>query len=522
MREHRNRILGHTVNVAAMTLVSRLLGYVRDRVLAGLLGTSYWADAFYIAFRIPNTFRRFVAEGAMTAALVPVLSESFESDETERSWLFARRFLYVFGTFLVIFGIVGSLAAPVIVKLMAWELARTAPHVYALTRHLTALLFPYITLVSLSAVAMGILNCRDVFALPALTPAILNATIVVFAIVWGYHSANPTEILAYGVLVGGCAQFAVQIPLLRREGMSFRPAFSLHDERVTRVFKLMVPGILGAGAGQLTILVGTALAHLVGEGAVSALYYANRVTELAFGLFAVSLSTVILPSLSRQVADRDREGLTGVLSKSLSGVLFIILPASAGILALSRPIVDVLFHTGRFSSESVALTVGPLIAYALGMVPWAAALILVRVCHAHQDMITPLWAGVASLLVFTSAALYLMGPAGATGIALASSLAGLVNGIWLVVGLKRKHGVSVPIGALSPVALRILLLSVVMGTAAWWVQAKMPHGRTLVNAAALFVAIATGLVIYGMGAWFLRFPEARRFGDILLKRLRGR
>jgi putative peptidoglycan lipid II flippase len=522
MRENGNRILGHTANVAAMTLVSRLLGYVRDRVLAGLLGTSYWADAFYIAFRIPNTFRRFVAEGAMTAALVPVLSESFEADDKERSWLFARRFLYVFGVFLVIFGLVGSLAAPVIVKLMAWELAQKAPQVYVLTRHLTALLFPYITLISLSAVAMGILNCRDVFALPALTPAFLNVTIVVFAIVWGYHSNNPTEVLAYGVLTGGLIQFVVQIPLLKKEGMSFRPAFTLRDERVMRVFKLMVPGILGAGAGQLTILVGTALAHMVGEGAVSALYYANRVTELAFGLFAVSLSTVILPSLSRQVADGDKPGLESILSRGLSGVIFVILPASAGILALSGPIVNVLFRTGRFSSESVALTVGPLIAYALGMVPWAAALILVRVCHAHQDMTTPLWAGMASLVVFTASALYLMGPAGATGIALASSISALVNGAWLAVGLRRKHGVRVPLGALSPVAFRILLLSVGMGFVAWWLEQSLPHGRMFINAFSLFVAIGAGVVIYAMGAWILRFPEARFFGDILMKRLRGR
>ncbi len=518
MGEGEERILGHTVNVAAMTLASRVLGYVRDRVLASLLGTSYLADAFYVAFRIPNTFRRFVAEGAMTAALVPVLSYSFREDPPQRAWLFARRFLYLFGSLLVILGVVGSLAAPLIVKAMAWDYATKAPEVFALTKHLTAMLFPYITLVSLAAVAMGILNCRHIFALPALTPAFLNVSIIVAAIVWGYHSATPTHVLAWGVLVGGSLQFLLQLPLLKRVGMSLRPAFSLRDKHVIQVFRLMGPGILGAGAGQLTILVGTALATTLGEGAVSALYYANRITELAFGLFAVSLSTVILPSLSRQASSGDREGLESILKRGLSAVFFFIVPASAGILALSGSIVEVLFRTGRFSEASVRMTTGPLLAYAAGMVPWAADIVLVKVCHAHKDMYTPLWSGLASLAAFVALALYLMPSMQVAGIAAASSISALVNGSVLVWGIKKKHSIGLPVKTLLWSLFRVVLLSGLMAFIVWKIDRSLPHGSMAAKAGSLFLSVSAGMVVYGVGAWFLRFPEAVQFAQKLFKR----
>jgi len=510
MGEGEERLLGHTVNVATMTLVSRILGYVRDRVLASLLGTSYLADAFYIAFRIPNTFRRFVAEGAMTAALVPVLSYSFKEDGPEMAWLFARRFLYVFGLFLVVLGIAGSLAAPLIVRAMAWDYAVKAPEIFALTKELTAILFPYITLVSLAAVAMGILNCRGVFAFPALTPAFLNLSIIVAAIFWGYSSKSPTHVLAAGVLVGGALQFVLQLPLLKKSGMSLRPAFSIKDKHIRQVFRLMGPGVLGAGAGQLLILVGTALASTLGEGAVSALYYANRITELAFGLFAVSISTVILPSLSRQASGGEKKELAATLERGLSAVFFFITPAALGILALSKPIIEVLFHTGRFSEASVALTTGPLLAYSVGMVPWAVDIVLTKGCHAHKDMMTPLWAGVVSLTAFILMALYFMPMIGVAGIALASSLAALLNGAVLLFGLSKKHSIDLPWLKLLFPFVKVLFLSCATGATAWSVNGRMHHGSLLENVLALFAAVVSGMTVYCAGAWIFRLPEARQ------------
>lgn len=522
MGESNERLLGHTVNVATMTLVSRILGYVRDRILASLLGTSYLADAFYIAFRIPNTFRRFVAEGAMTAALVPVLSYSFQEDGPERAWLFARRFLYVFGLFLIILGIAGSLAAPLIVRAMAWDYAVRAPEIFELTKQLTAILFPYITLVSLAAVAMGILNCRGVFAFPALTPAFLNLSIIIAAVFWGYGSKNPTHVLAVGVLIGGGLQFVLQLPLLKKRGMSLRPAFSIKDKHIRQVFRLMGPGVLGAGAGQLLILVGTALASTLGEGAVSALYYANRITELAFGLFAVSISTVILPSLSRQASGGEKKELAATLERGLSAVFFFITPAALGILALSKPIIEVLFHTGRFSEASVTLTTGPLLAYAIGMVPWAVDIVLTKGCHAHKDMMTPLWAGVASLIAFILMALYFMPMIGVAGIALASSIAALINGAVLLYGLSKKHAIDIPWLKLSFPFIKILLLSCTTGAAAWWVNGRMAHGSLLLNVTALFSAVLCGMAVFGAGAWFLRFPEARQLMERISSLRSGR
>jgi putative peptidoglycan lipid II flippase len=513
MAKSEGRMVRHTMITAAMTALSRVLGYVRDRVVADLLGTSYWADAFYIAFRVPNTFRRFVAEGAMNASFVPVLSGAFKEDGEASAWLFARRFLYVFGTFLALFGAAGSLAAPAIVRAMAWEFAGKAPEVYERCQHLTALLFPYITLVSLSAIAMGILNCRDVFGPPAFTPVLLNLSMVAAGLWWGRGANNPTDALAWGVLVGGALQFLFQVPYLKKVGMSLAPAFSLRDPRVRKVFALMVPGMLGAGVGQFTVLVGTAMAHVLGEGAVSALYYANRVTELAFGIFAVSISQVILPRMSMQVKAGDRAELESTLSQSLSMVFFELLPATAGILALSRPIVEVLFQTGRFNAQSVALTEGPLVAYTAGMVASGVALILVKVCHAHQDMMTPFYAGLGVLGSYVVLSLALMPSLGATGIALASSLSAVVNIAWVAWALRRKHGVPIPWKKLGRSFGQAAALSAAMGAGAWGIYTSLPHGTMAEKATALFASIGAGIALYAGAAFAMDIPHVQPFKE---------
>ncbi|MGA9752697.1 MAG: murein biosynthesis integral membrane protein MurJ [Acidobacteriota bacterium] len=507
-------ILRHTAHVASLTLVSRILGYVRDRLLASLLGTSTWADAFYIAFRIPNTFRRFVAEGAMTAALVPVMTRSMKEDPPESAWLFARRFLYVFALLLLLLTAAGTLAAPVIARLMAWRYAQEAPAVFALTERLTAHLFPYLLFVSLAAVAMGILNSREIFAPSALAPALLNVAIITAALLWGHRSGNPTGVLAWAVLAGGALQFLIQVPFLLREGMSFAPAFSLSDPRVRRVFQLMVPAAMGAGVGQITLLVGTALAGLAGEGAVAALYYANRVTELAFGILAVSLATVIFPRLSSLVAMGDRKELEGTLSRALEAVLYFLLPATAGILALCSPIVRVLFETGRFSAHSVSLTSGPLTAYAAGMVLWGAAAVLVRVCHAHQDMLSPFRAGLLSLAVFVATALGLLRHFGAAGIAAASSTAALANLLALLLAVVRRHRVRLPWRRLVQALARDAGLSAAIGLLSFWLWGALPHSGRLAAAGALAGAVGAGALAYLGGSWVLGFPEARRLREI--------
>jgi len=518
MAKEEGRVVGHTLTMASATGLSRILGYARDRLVANLLGTSYWADAFYIAFRIPNVFRRFMAEGAMTSALVPVLSESFRKEAIEEAWLFARRFLYVFGAFLALFGALGVLAAPLLVRAIAWNLAAGAPEVHTLTVRLTALLFPYITLVSLAAVAMGILNCRDVFGPPAFTPVLLNLCIISAGWFWGRHSENPTYALAWGVLVGGTVQFLFQLPYLKREGMSFALSFVPTDPRVRKVFRLMGPGMLGAGVTQLGILLGTALAHTLGEGAVSALYYSNRVTELAFGVFAVSVTTVILPRMSRRAADGDRASIEDLLRQALTMIFFILFPATAGIMALSRPIVRVLFETGRFSESSVALTAGPLFAFGLGLTLWGAATIFVKACHAHQDMMSPFYAGIASLAVYAAVALALMPSLGVSGIALASSVSAAVQGGVVLHFLISRHGIRVRLARLLPSILRSGLLSAAMGAGAWWAHGRLPSGSLPEAAVSLFGIIAAAVVFYLGGAVLLRFPEIAPFEEWLRRR----
>lgn len=512
----------HTLVMAFMTALSRVLGYVRDRTIAYLLGTSYLADAFYIAFRIPNTFRRFVAEGAMTASLVPVLSQSFKQDSEERAWLFARRFFWVFGALLVLLGIVGVAASPLMVRLLAWEYASKAPQVYAMTIRLTAIIFPYITLVSLSAIAQGILNSRDIFGPPSFAPALMNIAMVAAAWFWGRGSANPAVVLAWGVLAGGLCQFGFLLPYLKKEGMSFAPAWSLADPHVRQVFTLMLPAMFGAGVSQVIILVGTAMGHMVGEGAVSALYYSNRITELAFGLFAVSLSTAVLPRMSRQAIEGDKAGLSATLEEALSMVFFDMLPATAGLLALSGPIVRVLLKTGSFNDESVAMTSGPLAAYSAGIAVWSLAIVLVRVCHAHRDMMTPFYAGLATLGAYVILGLAMLAPFKTTGIAAASSISAIVNLAWLAWAVSRKYGVKLPWAACGRALLRTGLLSLAMGLASWRIYYLLPHGALKASAVALGAAIAAGIVIYGGGAALFRFPEMTKAWGTLKRKMASR
>lgn len=509
----------HTLVMAAFTALSRVLGYLRDRAIAHLLGTSYLADAFYIAFRIPNTFRRFFAEGAMTASLVPVMSQSFHTDPPERAWLAARRFLWTFGGLLLALGALGVLGAPLMVKALAWEYAAKAPEVYDLTVLLTAIIFPYITFISMAAVAQGILNARDVFGPPAFTPVLLNAVLIGAAWWAGRGAENPALVLAWGVLAGGLCQFLFLLPYLKREGMSFAPAWSFADERVRQVFRSMVPALFGAGVAQIIVLVGTAFGHLVGEGAVSALYYANRITELAFGLFAVSLSTAVLPRMSRQAASGEKEALGKTLEESLSMVCFDMLPATAGLLVLADPIVRVLLKTGSFDEGSVEMTAGPLAAYAAGIAVWSLALLLTRVCHAHRDMMSPFWAGLATLAVYLGLGLPFLRAWGTTGIAAASSCAAVVNFAGVAWAVGRKHGVPVPWAALGSSLLRTGLLSAATGAAAWAVHRALPHATLKQDLVALSAAIAAGIAVYAGGAFLFRFPEAVKVMTLLRDKL---
>ncbi len=356
-----------TLAMAGSTALSRVLGYIRDRVLAHLLGTSALGDLFFIAWRIPNTFRRFVAEGAMTSALVPVYTEleSLEESNRGRANRFVGRFLTTFFLFLILLTLLGVWATPLLVRILAGRTATQDPLLFARGVSLARVLFPYILLVSISAAFMGLLNCKGRFGLPAFTPVLLNLSIIVAALVAGRGSQHILYWLAGGVLVGGLLQILVQVPAMKAEGFSFIGEPGWRDPSVQKVLRLMGPGILGAGVGQLTVLAGTAMAERVEIGGVSALYYSNRLTELALGVFGIAVAQVVFPALSRAVATGDQKAESDHLGRSLTWVNLVLLGASAGLIVLSRPIVTVLFQGGHFDSSSVAVTLGPLVGYAV-------------------------------------------------------------------------------------------------------------------------------------------------------------
>lgn len=516
--ESSSRLLGSIVSMGSATALSRITGYLRDRVVAHLLGTSFYADAFYIAFRIPNTFRRFVAEGAMTAAMVPVFSEC-QKKEPEKLWEFGRAFFYTYSFILLCLTAIGVLISPLLAHLMAWKYAVTQPAIFSLTIDLTRLMFPYIFLVSISAVAMGYLNSFNIFAVPALSPILLNLSVVAAGLIASRFFNGPasTIVLSLGVLIGGFLQIILQIPYLLKIGMSFKWTFSFKDEMVRRVFTKMIPGMLGAGMAQITLLVGTAMANKFGEGAVTALYYANRVNELAFGILAVSVSTVILPSLSRQASVGDFDSMKKTLLLSLRAIFFILLPATSGLIALNYPVIEVLFKTGRFDSYSVALTTGPLIGYTLGMVLWGIVQVLNRVFYAMQDMVTPFYISMVTFLAFLLSSILLMPAYAHSAIAAGSSISAFINAILLYIFLNKRIP-SLPLNGIISSLLRCSLLSLAMGIVAFLLFRTLPHANSSISALSLIVTIIVSAIFYFSSAYLFKFKEINLIVDFIWKK----
>lgn len=497
-----------TAAVSGLTLLSRVLGYLRDRVAAHLLGTSFAADAFYLAFRIPNTVRRLVAEGALASAIVPELARaSADGDGGGRSDLLGRRILWTFGALGAAIGIAGALMAPWVVRVLAWDFRTTAPDAYRLAGGLTAALFPYVALAGIAALFSSLLYARGAFALPTLSLSVLNATVILGALVLAPWLDSPAWALAWAVLLGGLLQAAVQVPSLRGLGGSLRPAWGWSDPAVRRLVARAVPAIFGAGASQVIFLLATVLAHTAGEGAVSALYFANRLEEIAFGLVTVPLSLVALPSLARATGEGDRELFLATLRRVVSLGLFLIVPAALGLAVLAKVIVRVLFQTGEFTGRSADLTAGPLVWLAAGLVPWGVGTLLVRASHGLGNVRGPLCSGLAALGLFA-----ITGPAAcrlwaAEGIAGAFSVSGFVYAGILVLSLRKRLGLRFLPG--PGWCARLLASAAAAALAATGTARIWPPHSGWDGALALFTAVASALILFAGLSWVFGMAEIR-------------
>ena len=509
-------LLRSTAVVGAMTLLSRILGFVRDVVFARLFGADAAMDAFLVAFKIPNFLRRLFAEGAFSQAFVPVFSERRGQRDAGEVKALADAVAGSFGLVLLAITALGVLAAPLLILLFAPGFAGD-PQQYRQAVDMLRITFPYLMLISLTAFAGGILQSYGRFAVPAFTPVLLNLSFLGCALWLAPHFAVPVTALAWAVLLAGIGQLLFQIPFLWRLGMLPRPRWGWREPGVRRILRLMLPTLFGSSVAQINLLFDTLIASFLAAGSVSWLYYSDRLMEFPLGTLAIAMATVILPSLSRRHAASDPERFRLTLDWALRLAVLFGLPAAIGLALLAGPILITLFHSAAFGDHDVAMATASLVAYALGLPAHILIKVLLPGYYARQDTDTPVRIGVIAMVsnmvvnVLLVMALVQLGfSAPHAGLALATSLSACLNAVLLYRGLRRAGvyapgpgwGVFLSQVTLASAALAALLLWGAGPAEMWVTQA------TAARAVALSVLIAGGAGVYFSALWLAGFRPA--------------
>jgi putative peptidoglycan lipid II flippase len=433
-------LLRSSLVVGAMTMLSRVLGLARDVVIAVVLGASANADAFFVAFKIPNFLRRLFAEGAFAQAFVPVLSEYREQRDHAAVRELLNRVVGALGGVLLCITILAVVAAPMVASIFAPGF-RDDPLKFQLTTEMIRITFPYLMLISLTGFAGAVLNSYGRFAVPAFTPVLLNVCLITAAVVAAPYFAEPAMALAWGVLMAGCVQLLFQLPFLQRLHLLPTPQWRWGDEGVQRIVQLMLPAMFGVSVSQINLLLDTVLASFLPTGSISWLYYSDRLVELPLGVFAIAIATVILPKLSRQRAGGDEQAFSQTLDWALRGVLLMALPAAAALLILAEPILITLFQYGELQSRDVAMAALSLRAYTLGLIAFMLIKVLAPGFFACQDTKTPVKIGIYAMvanMVFNIALvvpLHYYLQIGHVGLALATAMSAWLNAMLLLRGL---------------------------------------------------------------------------------------
>jgi putative peptidoglycan lipid II flippase len=467
--ESGHGLLRSSALVGSMTMLSRILGLLRDIVIAAFVGASANADAFFVAFKIPNFLRRLFAEGAFSQAFVPVLADYKEEGSVAAVKGLMDRVAGMLGGGLLLLTSLTILAAPLVTALFAPGFV-SQPHKYHLTSEMIRITFPYLLLISMTGFCGAILNSYGRFAVPAFTPVFLNLSLIFAATVAAPWFQEPVFALAWGVFFAGVIQLLFQLPSLYRLDLVPRPVWDSQHEGVRRILKLMVPALFGVSVSQINLLLDTVLASFLPTGSVSWLYYSDRLAELPLGVFGIAIATVILPNLSAHRA-ADREGHFSVtLDWAVRSVLLIGVPAAVALVILARPILITLFQYGALTPQDVDMAVLSLRAYSLGLVAFMLVKVLAPGYYARKDTATPVKIGIIAMvanmvlnLLFVLPLMYFWN-IGHLGLALATSVAAYINAGLLLRGLVR-DGVYRMQPQVGRYVLRLLLATVAMSLA---------------------------------------------------------
>ena len=503
-------LLRALATVSSMTLVSRILGFVRDAVIARLFGAGVGTDAFFVAFRIPNLLRRLFAEGAFSQAFVPILAEYKTRNGEGETRLLVDRVATVLTLALLAVSVIGILAAPWIIYVSAPGFSAT-PEKFELTVAMLRITFPYILFISLVSLAGGILNTWSRFAVPAFTPTLLNLSFIFFALLLAPYFRPPVLVLAWAVLAGGVLQLAFQLPYLARIGMLPRPRPGFSDPGVRRVLRQMGPAVFGVSIAQLSLLINTIFASFLANGSVSWLYYADRLMEFPTGMLGVALGTILLPSLSKYYSSDATEQYSRLLDWGLRLTLLLALPAAVALALLAVPLISTLFRYGEFSLHDLWMTRQALVAYSVGLLGLILVKVLAPGFYARQNIRTPVKIAVITLVATQLMNLALIGPLKHAGLALSIGLGACLNAGLLFYKL-RTHGIYQPQSGWLVFAGKLALALAVMAATLWGAMGS--EHWWLAAAWQMRVAGLVGLVLLGAGIYFaVLWSLGFRIGD---------
>ena len=492
--------------VSSMTLLSRILGFVRDTVVARAFGAGLATDAFFVAFKIPNLLRRLFAEGAFAQAFVPILAEYKNRRGEADTRLLVDHVSGMLALALAVVTLAGIAAAPLIVYVSAPGFA-AMPDKFALTIELLRITFPYIFFISLVSLAGGILNTYSRFSVPALTPALLNLSFIGFALWAAPYFDPPVKALAWAVFAGGALQLAFQVPFLLRLKLLPRFRLDFRDAGVWRVVRQMGPAVFGVSIGQISLLINIIFASFLASGSVSWLYYADRLMEFPTGLLGVALGTILLPSLAKHYADQSPEAYSKLLDWGLRLTLMLALPAAAALAVLAVPLIATLFHYGQFSVHDVMMTRNALIAYSAGLLGLILVKVLAPGFYARQNIRTPVKIGIVALVATQAMNFAFMGYFQHAGLALAIALGACLNAGMLYFKL-RQSGVYSPQPGWTSFALKIVVAIAAMSASLWFAagdNAVWLHASGLVKVVRLVGMVLLGATTYFAALWLLGF-----------------
>jgi putative peptidoglycan lipid II flippase len=508
--------------ISAAVFSSRILGVVRDQFMAGLFGTGAANDAYQIAMRVPNLVRDLFAEGAMTAAFVPTFTRYLKNEGREAAWRLGNLVLNALILVTGILALIGIVFTEPLLRLHPDFRQADGPIPLDLTVDLAQLVIPFLTLVAIAVAMGGMLNSLRRFFVPALSPAAFNVGVIISAVAFvpiadqlGLHRIIG---IAWGTLLGGVLQIAIQMPALWKEGFRYRPILSFTDPGMREILLLMGPGTLGLAAAQINIVVNTGLAIGEGEGAVSALSYAFRLMYLPIGIFGVSVATAALPDIARQANAGNTSEMRRTISSAVRMMLMLNVPSAVGLMVLAVPIVAFIFERGAFTADSTAMTAEALMFYAPGLLGYSAVKIASPSFYALGDARTPVAVSLLSILINLVASLTLVRFMGFPGLALGTAIAAICNAVLLFMLLSRRIG-GLDGRRIAVASLKILVAASLMGAASWWTAAHVPNllpaggpdnawfGATVRAGVQVASAIAAGVAVLALAAWALQLDE---------------